>query len=233
MRKLQVFLPEPWEDRTDILFPDSQLLEELADRYVVPSENNPRRFDNGGSIAGQGPTKWVLMKNRQTNVRVIVGFAMLYTTLEGSLDISARFDLEPIAVMVFSGDSYSPLSGTDLRQLPMQSICSAYSEAFGADIIRSNREVLLKAESPSDVRERYRRLVDDAPTEPLPSEYSRNPWFYALVGLQYEAVAERYPDKNTTDKMVEINSPIAKSTVQRWITKARRFNLLAPARLVR
>lgn len=232
-------LPEPWVDRTDLLRSDGsglndeiKLLEKFYERMRPEGQ---RRL---GDIApvGHTPPVHVMAENRDTEVRIILTLANMWHEQPGTFALSAQFELQPLAVYFFSRSEFHVLSGTDFRQLPVQSICSAYSFAFAEEIILGNRELLLQEGPPYDdyvVPVEYRENYMKNSLNKLPVQYVRKPWFYALVAVQYDAVFNKFPDVNTADKMAEINSSVAKSTVQRWIAKARKMNLLAPARLVK
>lgn len=225
-----VILPKPWVE--DPLRPSHEeflLLEKLRSEEYSLYEDRFRSPD----VTGQW-SKWIHITNSETGVRVLIHLLASAVDSSGLIPL----DAEIAEVLMFSPDYAGSLSGTDLRQIPLQSIRSAYLRQFSAEVLQGNREYLLHERNPRRAyvvpKECRDREQDEGKAmQPLPTQYTRRTWFYALVGIQYDAVEKNFPNENTAAKMIEINAPAAKSTVQRWITKARKMYLLDPARLVK
>ncbi|WP_133119401.1 hypothetical protein [Bifidobacterium scaligerum] len=228
MTKSLVQLPEPWEDAP---WSDGGVPHELNELRFI----DEKLFDNW--TGGARISTWHRMRNKSTGVYVIIRLSSnVSRDSHGGVAVPAG---SPDVILFWSENRFSSISGTDLRDLPLSSICAAYS--FNDTRISLNRSSLL---CDASVPDKY-RLDGVRPylspdnirgfnvLAPLPSRYSRRPWFYSLVGLQFDALYDLKSSENVVDLMVGINHPTAKSTVQGWITRARKMGLLAPAKRVR
>lgn len=221
-----VDLPAPWvEDQWTVS--QSEAIGELFVRV-------PQLFAADGKSSMQDQADkivWFRLRNIETGVQVILE---LVNESQGRVPVNTQANYQPMGIFFWANGTLLPLNGTDLRILPLKTICNAISERLEYGTIAENRMALVNSalsDWPYPVWDDYDAGVGD---EPLPVEYSRRKWFYAAVGYQYDYLAKKYPNENIADKMIAINSGVAaKSTVQGWITKARKMNLLAPARLVK
>ena len=155
---------------------------------------------------------WKVVRNRLTGVRVAL--LICAPSMDAVRPVLLRMDL--------TNPSGGGITGSDLRDIPLQRILLAYFDAEMSRVVAGKRHALLLSSMSGDV-------PPSNILSPLPAEYSRRNWFYALVAEQYDAVAEKYPNANAANKMVEINSDVAPGSVRRWITKARKRGLLLPA----
>lgn len=202
---MRVMLPDPWEDATATLPSD----------YV----------DQG----------WKAVRNTRNNMRV----ALLLRKKLDARSIPSRFtgEYQVTRVVVTPPAKTRDITSTDLRNLPLRAITSAYGRAVLNRTIAQNRWLNLVDPEYKGIPEKYWNetgghgcaLPPSNILDPLPTRYSRRPWFYALVAEQYDALEREHPDANISNLMVELNSSVAPGSVRRWITRARKECLLRPA----
>lgn len=202
---MRVMLPDPWEDVTATLPSD----------YV----------DQG----------WKAVRNTRNNMRV----ALLLRKKLDVRSIPSRFtgEYQVTRMVVTSPAETRDITGTDLRDLPLRAITSAYGMAALKRTFAQNRWLNLVDPEYKGIPEKYWNetgghgcaLPPSNILDPLPAQYSRRPWFYALVAEQYDALEREHPDANVSNLMVELNSSVAPGSVRRWITRARKECLLKPA----
>ena len=180
--------------------------------------------------------KWVMARNRDNGIRIAI---LLRSVHHG---LTADLSLKVARLMVIPSET-GELGTSDVSGIRLTAIASAYSRVFAEGSIIVNRKLLLINPRKRGIPEKYgvekygkspmciefayppKNILD-----PLPADDSRHDWFYALVGEQYVAIANEYPDMNTAAKMVDLNASVAKpSTVRRWIAQARKRGLLPPA----
>lgn len=185
--------------------------------------NPPRPKDSYGD--------WKVVRNAQNNMRV----ALL---LREKLDVRSRpsrftGEYQVMRMVVTSPAKTRDITSTDLRDLPLRAITSAYGRAMLWRTIAQNRLLNLADPEYKGIPEKYWKETGAEGfahiLDPLPTQYSRRPWFYALVAEQYDALAREHPDANISNLMVELNSSVAPGSVRRWITRARKECLLPPA----
>ena len=202
---MRVMLPDPWEDVTATLPSD----------YV----------DQG----------WKAVRNTRNNMRV----ALLLREKLDVRSIPSRFtgEYQVTRVVVTPPAETRDITSTDLRNLPLRAITSAYGMAALKRTFAQNRWLNLADPEYKGIPEKYWNetgghgcaLPPANILDPLPTQYSRRPWFYALVAEQYDALEREHPDANISNLMVELNSSVAPGSVRRWITRARKECLLKPA----
>lgn len=226
-------LPTPW---ADIPFARVDHREEysILEGMARLAHNRTKRLTDLPKDAAVLTSSWHMFKNVDTEMLIIMRLSNRAYYIDGGMGVVGGADYFPSLMFLFSEDGgWGELTGTDLRSVPIKSICSAYAERLSGQTIINNISSVLFDYPDYKIPARFTDDVEGHALDPLPFKYSRRTWFYALVGVQYDAVAKAFPDVNATDKMVEINSSISKPTVQRWITKARKMNFLAPAKWVR
>lgn len=224
-------LPKPWVDRTHLITSQISLLAKLGQgiEKTLRLETSSVEYRLNADSASR---HWRFAVNQETSVGVML--CLVETFGIDQYENGGHFDLSPIYISFFSPTTLDYITGTDLRNLPIKSICSAYSLSYWNDEYIAKRDDLLsRYEKTNDESEAIHIFIKSNYLAKLPSQYSRKPWFSVLVAYQYDAVSMKYPHENVAENMFKINHPAAKSTVQRWITNARKMNLLAPARLVK
>lgn len=124
-----------------------------------------------------------------------------------------------ISGMIVTDFAYHAVDGgkvrsTDLRLLPLEAIATAYASAdLRAGILARRVNVL------GD-------LAGSDPMTPLP-RIPTTDLFRALLGRQYDAIAQRMPDVNPIGVIAEING-YPMSSAKRLVTEARRRGFLEP-----
>lgn len=225
-----VSLPEPWVDVPWQSYSSDE--RDALSQWKQERKNFETVLDHFNEVSllysKYSLVSWHIVKNVNTGTFVVLGVKEQFDEGPNDSRIPTNYDL--VALYFFSEDGFSSITGTDLRDIPVRTICNAYAQSSNKKTIALNRSAILIG---SSTPKHFRNLRDFDALSSLPAKYSRHGWFYALVGYQYDQIKKCYPDDNTVDKMVEINSPAAKSTVQGWITKARKMNLLAPASWVK
>lgn len=202
---MRVMLPDPWEDAT----------------ATLPLDD----VDQG----------WKAVRNTRNNMRVALLLRKRLDTHSGLPSFIGEYDVERLAVM--SPANALGITSTDLRNLPLRAITSAYGRAVLNRMIAQNRRLNLADPEYKGIPEKYWNetgghgcaLPPANILDPLPAQYSRRPWFYALVAEQYDALEREHPDANVSNLMVELNSSVAPGSVRRWISRARQECLLPPA----
>lgn len=198
-------------------------LEDSEGEKIYGPWNPPRPMDSYGD--------WKVVRNAQNNMRV----ALL---LREKLDVRSRpsrftGEYQVMRMVVTSPAETRDITGTDLRDLPLRAITSAYGRAMLWRTIAQNRLLNLADPEYKGIPEKYWKETGAEGfahiLDPLPTQYSRRPWFYALVAEQYDALAREHPDANIANLMVELNSDVAAGSVRRWIARARKECLLPPA----
>lgn len=204
----EMTLPEPWED--------VPFAEDSGD-YGMVLENAAKVFRSCAN--GPYPNSklltfdhWLHLHNSATSVDVFIHLQ--------NMPFSQRW--EATSVYFSAVGNNSAVTGSELRKLPLSTICSIYGSRFNETLIATTRKSALID---------YGKIPDI--TEPLPKVGKRKgPFFYALVGMQFDELKRLYPDENIADIMRKLNdAPL--STVQRWIAKARNMNMLAAAQWVK
>lgn len=198
---MRVMLPDPWEDAT----------------ATLPLDD----VDQG----------WKAVRNIRNNMRVALLLRKRLDTHSGLPSFIGEYDVERLAVM--SPANALGITSTDLRDLPLRAITSAYGRAMLWRTIAQNRLLNLADPEYKGIPEKYWKETGAEGfahiLDPLPTQYSRRPWFYALVAEQYDALEREHPDANISNLMVELNSSVAPGSVRRWISRARQECLLPPA----
>lgn len=198
-------------------------LEDSDGEKIYGPWNPPRPMDSYGD--------WKVVRNAQNNMRV----ALL---LREKLDVRSRpsrftGEYQVMRMVVTSPAETRDITSTDLRDLPLRAITSAYGRAMLWRTIAQNRLLNLADPEYKGIPEKYWKETGAEGfahiLDPLPTQYSRRPWFYALVAEQYDALEREHPDANISNLMVELNSSVAPGSVRRWITRARKECLLPPA----
>ena len=204
----EISLPEPWED---VQLPDDG---NDHDVKLEQSASVFRLYTNGTypNASHSVLRHWVHLHNSKTSVDVFIHLQnMLF---------SQRWEATSVYFSAI-GDT-STVSGTELRQLPLSTICSVYGTHFNKGLIAASRKSAL-----SD----YGETPDVS--KPLPKVGKRKgPFFYALVGMQFDELSKRYPNENIAKRMKSLND-VPLSTIQRWIAKARGMNMLSAAQWVK
>ncbi|MDY3690273.1 MAG: hypothetical protein SO032_07365 [Bifidobacterium pseudolongum] len=249
-----VQLPEPWVDEpldTDT----AEALDKLSLVWGVLTNDRKENYnivgDDGdtynvldlpnlyGEIREARPFDasgtWKVVRNTRNGMRV----ALL---LQEKLDLRSRppkltGEYQVKRMVVTSPAKTRDITSTDLRNLPLRAITSAYGRAVLNRTIAQNRWLNLADPEYKGIPEKYWNetgghgcaLPPANILDPLPAQYSRRPWFYALVAEQYDALEREHPDANISNLMVELNSSVAAGSVRRWITRARKECLLKPA----
>ncbi len=188
--------------------------------------NPPRPKDSYG--------EWKVVRNAQNDMRVAL---LLSKKLVGYGPPKFTGEYEVLRMVITSPAKVQDITGTDLRDLPLRAITSAYGKGGLERTIAQNRWLNLDDPEYKGIPEKYWNetgghgcaLPPANILDPLPTQYSRRPWFYALVAEQYDALAREHPDANIANLMVELNSDVAAGSVRRWIARARKECLLPPA----
>lgn len=198
---MRVMLPDPWEDAT----------------ATLPLDD----VDQG----------WKAVRNIRNNMRVALLLRKRLDTHSGLPSFIGEYDVERLAVM--SPANALGITSTDLRNLPLRAITSAYGRAMLWRTIAQNRLLNLAGPEYKGIPEKYWKETGAEGfahiLDPLPTQYSKRPWFYALVAEQYDALAREHPDANIANMMIALNPDVAAGSVRRWIARARKECLLPPA----
>lgn len=234
-----VQLPEPWED-VHFYGTENHKLQAVNSKFrealeYIEDKNPPKHpFAVGrmGVFEQAKHADWKLVRNTANGMIVAL---LLMTTYSDHLD-GIGVDFRVLEMFIVAQPYTEDISTTDLHDFPLKAIVSAYLKVRWSREVVINRAMLLNSPKEAGIPALYWN-DEDVPRAcppkniltPLPTEYSRRNWFYALVAEQYDAVAEEYPSVNVAQKMVEINSDVAPGSVRRWIAKARKMGLLLPA----
>lgn len=238
-----VQLPEPWEDiplstdeRRKLYAVNTRLHKALAE---ISERNSIEHSFSVGHLSLDEKVQlsnWKLVRNTVDGMMVAI---LLKTTWHKPYDdkpVGLGLNFHVCEMFIVSQPITEEISSAGLRDFPLKAIIAAYQSARWSKEITTDRRIMLMRPAEKGVPKRYWDDGDEVAwvpkniLTPLPAECSRRDWFYALVAEQYDAVAEKYPNANAANKMVEINESVAKpSTVRRWIAEARKRGLLLPA----
>lgn len=214
MKGLQ--LPEPW-DHVEFIQDQAKLdqLEVIAGPGILYDDLTADDVNQEG--VGRFPKslrswwvmghKWVKLRNVDTDDEVLIRLQH---------DASGEKYYYASAVLFPFRPSHE-VSGAEVRRIPLAAIVAAYAR----------RELIGQAQLNITLT-----LGDEVKQDPLLplGQGSASQEFSAKVARQFMALEANAPDGNVAQRMAELNDrPL--STVQQWITRARRRNLLPPASL--
>jgi hypothetical protein len=204
----EISLPEPWKDVPFVEdgIDHTKTLEDAANTFRSYSDEE---YPHAAQWVN---SHWIHLHNPDTSVDV-------FMHLQNKL-FSQQWEATSVYFSA-TGNGHA-VSSAELRKLPLSTICSIYGNRFNIGLITASRRSAL-----ADYK------GDHDAMKPLPKVGKRKgPGFYALVGMQFDELAKRYPDENIAMRMRDLNgAPL--STVQRWIAKARSMNMLAAAQWVK
>lgn len=218
-------LPPDWRDRSRPLLPEP---------WVEDGAPDAEKFKALESAAGSQLTKDVLtpeeLRGELMTPRAIQILGRRWRRLRNvDTDEIAYIRLQQreqpeqpsvrVSAVVFPFQPGKPLTGATLRNLPVQAITLAYSrheDEGRANLLRS----LALAGS-----------LSEDPLAPLPPASAEDA-FTARAARQYVAIEEQRPDENVVEYMAALNGA-AKSSVQRWVARARKRGFLPPAQVGR
>lgn len=203
-------LPEPWEvaeylDQMDADALESVVGSGLSDADMTTDDVTDEQFPKslrGYWVKGH---KWVRLYNRETGDDMIVRLQY-----RGPVASEAY-----VSAVISPFQDGSETTGAQLRALPVSAISAAWTAHEMKGTINLNRTLALGAAYKSD------------PMERLPRGRVTDQAFLAKVGRQYDAIAERHPGDDPVQRMMAING-VALSTVQKWLTAARKSMMLMP-----
>jgi hypothetical protein len=205
----EISLPDPW---VDVPLPENDVDHE---KRFEQAAGVFRSYSQGENSSGNllRFQHWVHLQNSETSVDVFV-YLQNKPFTQG---------WEATSVYFSAMNDNCAVSGSELRKLPLSTICSIYGTHFNKSLIWSTRRSALM---------NYGEVPEL--TAPLPKVGKRRgEAFYALVGMQFDYLEKKYPNENIAKKMKELNKDVPLSTVQRWIAKARSLNMLAAAQWVK
>ena len=213
MRKPE--LPEPWEEVQDHLPADEQKkleavvgcklgYEDMTDDDVNrDGEGTYPRSRRAYYVMGH---RWIRLRNKETGEEYIL-------RLQSKMPDNREVYVSAVIAPFHNGNE---ITGSTMRRLPVAAIAAVYSAREIQGTININRVFALGEQ-----------LKTFKPLEPLEPGRLADDSFLAKVGLQYEALHEAKPHENTAKAMSELNStPL--SSVQSWLTAARKRGFLAP-----
>lgn len=213
----RVPIPEPWGHVRFIVGDEAKELEQRFGSGLTADDLDPAELvDEYGDGKMLYPTtrrarvvawhRWAELDNSERGTRV---YLRLQRDTEGGAE-------QYVSAVVFPhGDFAEPLTGADLRSLPLTAIAAAYSWHEAASMTGLKTGFALSGEAAVD------------PLEPLPPA-SATDRFSARVAIQFRALEEAHPSENTARKLAELNDT-SLPTAQRWIARARKAGFLAPA----
>lgn len=205
-------LPDPWRERRTLEPAEADTLESVIGSRLTfedLGEHDTIRLSPNGYVPASERAmrvmghKWIELENVDTDATVIV---RLQHDMEQRVSVSS---------VVFPFEDGQDITGASLRALPIAALNAAFTrhEQRG----KANIKILLALGD----------AIKEDPLTPLPAASARDS-FTARVARQFMALEERDPTVNVATAMAEHNSA-AKSSVQRWIARARKQGFLPPA----
>lgn len=206
-------LPEPWVEVEHLPDKEQAALEATIGSRLTYDDLAPdevRRegadtFPNGARAMLVMGHQWVRLRNADTDTEVIV--RLQYSDGDDqSVSVSS---------VVVPFDAANEPTGAMLRTIPVAAIGAAYTRRR------------LEGTANLHITLTLGEGIKEDPLAPLPAA-SGKPEFAARVARQYLAVERAQPDVKPVDAMRSINdAPL--STVQRWVTRARKYGFLPPS----
>lgn len=214
MKGLQ--LPEPWDH---VEFIQDQAKLDQLELVAGPGITYDDLTDDDVQVEGVGRFpkslrsrwvmghKWAHLKNVDTDDEAFIRLQ------RGELDEKYLY----ASAVVFPFRPGHEVTGAEVRRIPVAAITAAYARRELVGQARLTITLLLGDEVKRD------------PLEPL-GQGSASQEFSAKVARQYMELEKQHPGGNITELMASLNDrPL--STVQQWITRARRLGLVPPASL--
>lgn len=148
--------------------------------------------------------RWVSIQNTTNE-------AIVYLRLQTAE--APELPLVRVSAVVVPFQPAKDLTGADLRSIPVQALTAAYSAH--------------EAEGDANLRRTFQLMdaIKEDPLAPLPQATASDS-FSARAARQYVAFEEQ--KLNPVDEMAKKNG-VAKVSVQRWLTRARKRGFLPPA----
>jgi hypothetical protein len=225
---VNIKLPEPWRFVDSSGFPSGhsaiyQLQNSLEKKYFSHNLSAGSTFQNLVVQNSGTGDEWALCVRWGGSGYVADGMTFMKSELG---DGANGADLRgfPIGIVLAQYTAYAVTSGLDVRR--KMALLGFYDSEGN---VRVSEEVLLSITAEDG--EKVLKLAETDALRPLP-KFDGSARFYALVGLQFEAIERERPGENTTLVMAELNDrPL--STMQRWVSRSRKLRLLAPAAAIR
>lgn len=209
LKKLNPKLPSPWVHIAPLASEEQDALESIAGSAFslsdLSEEEKTGRIQTRRAMEATR-NRWVEIRNTDNELRV-------YLRLQGAT--SPEEPPERVTSVVVPFQTGKDLTGADLRSIPVQALTAAYS----AHKLERDSNLLMNLLLAGSLSE--------DPLSPLPPATAEDS-FHAKVARQYRAFQDAAPTQNPIDQMAQLNGA-AKSSVQRWVTRARRRGLLPPA----
>lgn len=214
----KIDLPDPWVEVAQIPPEEADRLEALVGSRLTYDDLSESDVIREGQLIQPNSQralyvqarKWFRLHNVDTDAEVIV-------RMQSAGAPTFVQDVTAVIVPFVAGRT---LTGTDLRNVPVQAIGTAYTKWEQEGHFKMRIGLALNGQERPD------------PLAPLPPA-SGKPDFAALVALQFLEVEKKHPKENPAKVMQRLNkrdgeeTPL--STVQRWITRARKYGFLPPA----
>lgn len=202
-------LPDPWVEEGLLGADRRDAIESVAgmDLWIEDLTEGEKRGElrtpRAAYVLGR---RWVRVRNTETGTVAFLRLQQRVTPEQPSVRVSS-------VVLPFNPDK--DLTGADLRSVPIQALTAAYSAHEDEGNANLMRSLLLMGE------------LDEDPLAPLPPAESSDV-FSARVSRQYIEIERQHPELSPVEEMMRINNA-ARSSVQRWVTRARKRGLLPPA----
>lgn len=126
-------------------------------------------------------------------------------------------------IFFYNKDSHIFAKSIDTRNFPMAKFEEAFYIQFLSRLIAIKRTALAVGCYLDEGKSRK----NWKPSEPLKDRNLKSNTFLAQVATQYEWLQKQYPNENIVDMMSQLNKASVK-TVQKWLTLARKAELLLP-----
>ncbi|MEE8736906.1 hypothetical protein [Bifidobacterium subtile] len=225
---VNIKLPEPWQFVASSGFPSGHIA-------ISQVQNSLEKKYFGHNVSPGSAYRNVVVQNSET------GDEWACCLRWGGSEFVAD------GVTLMKATLSNGINGSDLRGFPIGVVLAQFTAAEVDDALEIRRKMSLLGfyDSDGNVRvseevirsitaddgKKVLKLAEKNADRPLP-KFDGSARFYALVGLQFEAIERERPGENTTQVMASINKkPL--STMQRWVSRSRKLRLLAPAATLR
>ncbi len=213
--------PAPWQlvDIQKEYGDDASIPDELLELTVGAKnlkEAAEQVSQNSRFVENFAHHSWALFRNSETTQMV---FLRTITVLDPKTEL-----VHPVisaVIFCYNLNAYADAKSIDTRNFPTAKFEEALYYKYLSKKIAINR-LMIQVVCTAD-----NNMANWKPSEPIKNRDLQSHTFLAQVATQYEWLQRQHPDMNITSMMSDLNE-VSVKTVQKWLTLARKAELLLP-----